>query len=129
VARRGTSKRRSQDQEAYVAKMYDGRVSPSSGAAVTDPGDVRTYSHLIECKQTGEYGKEKRSMSVKLDDFEKIADEAWSESRVPMMALRIYSPESVLADDDGNVDLAVRLVTDDEPLVRATELLVKEMQE
>lgn len=93
--------------------MYDGTVSPSSGGAAADQGDVRTTLLLIECKQTGEPEKERRSMSVKLDDFEKIADEAWSEGRTPMMALRIYSPDSVLADKQGNVDLAVRLVCDD----------------
>lgn len=113
MARRGTIKRRSQDQEAYIAKVYGGVVSPSSGAAAGDQGDVRTSQLLIECKQSGEPEKERRSMSVKLDDLEKIADEAWSEGKVPMMALRIYNPDSVLADEKGNVDLAVRLVSDD----------------
>ena len=122
MARRGTAKRRSQDQEHFVALLYGGIVSPSSGAAIRDSGDVRTESQMIECKQTGSHGKERRSMSIKLDDFEKIADEAWSEGKRPMMALRIYSPDSILANKDGYVDLAVRLINDDSRVIDAAEI-------
>jgi hypothetical protein len=68
---------------------------------------------LIECKHTGTYDKPAKSISVKLADLEKIADEAWSEGRIPAMALSIYAPSSLLADNNGFVDLIVRLQTDD----------------
>lgn len=113
MAPRGTSKWLSQWQEKRVAKTYGGVVSPSSGASDTDAGDVRTPTHLIECKHTGSFLKSAKSISVKLDVFEKIADEAWSESRAPAQALSIYAPDSVLADPDGFVDLIVYLQSDD----------------
>ena len=88
-------------------------MSPSSGASAKDAGDVRTSGELIECKQTGQMDKPAKSIRLILADFEKIADEAWSEGLAPAMALRLYAPGSVLADKDGNVDLIVRRVVDD----------------
>lgn len=96
-----------------MAKLYNGTVSPSSGAADADQGDVRTETELIECKLTGSFLKPAKSISVKLEDLEKIADEAWSEGRDPVMALCIYNPDSVLADGNGYVDLTLRLTKDD----------------
>lgn len=113
MAKRGTTKRSSTDQEAYVAKQYGGKVSPSSGGSDGDAGDVRTSDQLFECKQTGTEDKYAKSVSVKLDVFEKIADEAWSEGREPVVALRIYNPSSVLSDERGNVDFIVRLIDND----------------
>jgi hypothetical protein len=112
MAKRNTSKARSLDQENFVARTYGGRRSPSSGAQANDPGDVRTDSKLIECKQTGEVGKTPypKSFSLKLGEFEKIYEEALKIMRDPMMAVRVYNPDSPLADKDGNVDFAVRLM-------------------
>lgn len=113
MARRGSTKWLSERQEERVAKRYNGKRSPSSGAAIADQGDVRTEAQLIECKHTGTLDKPAASISIKLSDFEKIAGEAWAESRLPAMALSIYAPDSVLADNDGFVDLITRLQTDD----------------
>jgi len=126
VAKPGTTKWFSQLQERRVARRRGGRVSPSSGGHITDQGDVRVtrYPHadlpasedkgdLIECKHTGTFKKPARSISVKLDDLEKIADEAWSENRRWLLELSIYAPGSVLADQDGFVDLTVRSSWDD----------------
>jgi hypothetical protein len=108
-------------QEERVAKAYGGKRSPSSGGTDTDRGDVRTPNDLVECKHTGTYDKPARSISVKLDDLEKIFDEAASEGKDGMMALSLYAPDSVLADDGGFVDLAVRLMRNDATLVDALE--------
>lgn len=113
MAKRGSTKWLSVRQEEAIAYRYQGTLSVSSGGAVTDQGDVRTKYQLIECKTTGTFDKPAKSISLKLADLEKIADEAWSESREPVMALRIYAPDSLLADNDGNVDLIVRLLSDD----------------
>lgn len=78
-----------------------------------DQGDVRTEHELIECKHTGTFDKPAKSVSIKLSDLEKIADEAWSEGREPVMALSLYAPESVLSDVDGFIDLTTRLQGDD----------------
>lgn len=48
-----------------------------------------------------------------LDEFEKIAKEAYAEGHTPALALRYYAPESILSDVDGFVDLMVRTVGDD----------------
>jgi len=122
MAKRGSTKALSVLQEERIARAYHGMRSPSSGGAATDRGDVRIIgpleqgsrsTQLIECKHRGTYDKPAKSISVVLGDFEKIADEAWSEGRDPALALSVYAPDSVLADSGGFVDLVVRLVRDD----------------
>jgi hypothetical protein len=114
MARRGPSKRLSVDHENYIANLFDGVRSKSSGAAVTDPGDVRCEAagKLIECKLTGSVGKPAKSISVQLNVLEKIAKEAWEHSMQPALALRIVHPGHLLADKDGNIDLIVHLMSD-----------------
>jgi len=112
MAKRGTVKRKSVEQENFIAAQYNGRRSASSGAADTDQGDVRTFEHLIECKCMGNPEEPiKRPAFAK--DFEKVTQEAWSEGRIPMLAIRWYDPESILADRTGWVDVIVKRVVDD----------------
>lgn len=113
MAKPGSTKWLSIRQEEKVAKHYGGKRSPSSGAAIVDQGDVRTSDRLIECKHVGTFDKPAKSVSIKLADLEKIADEAWSEGKQPGMVLSLYAPDSVLADKDGEVNIAVRLMVDD----------------
>lgn len=80
---------------------------------MSDQGDVRTRTSLIECKHAGTYDKPAKSISIKLSDLEKIANEAWSESKQPMIGLSIYAPDSILSNHGGFVDLTVRLSDDD----------------
>ncbi len=111
-------KRFSQEQEAQIAKAYEGRVSPSSGARSNDPGDVSFSGHLVECKLTGDPATDKKSFSIKIDDLEKIHDEAHALGRTPMMAIRIYNNDSLLSGNKGYVDLVVRLLADDVDIVK-----------
>lgn len=111
MATRGSSKALSIQQEDWVARQYYGTRSASSGAADNDQGDVRTLTDLIECKVTGSPGKPAKSSLVKT--FEKIAEEAYSEGREPVVALRFYMPESILAGPTGWVDLTVRRTKED----------------
>jgi hypothetical protein len=113
LAKRGTVKEASVDQENFIAVKYGGKRSKSSGGAMHDAGDVRTTNHLIECKLTGDTLKPAKSIRLELSDLEKICDEAWAEGRTPALALRIYNPKSRLADVHGNVDVIARLVSDD----------------
>lgn len=113
MATRGSTKWLSERQENRVAKTYGGVRSPSSGAAQTDQGDVRTRTDLIECKHAGTLDKPAKSIRLELADFEKIFDEAVSEGREAVMVLGIYAPDSVLADSDGEVNFTVRLMLDD----------------
>lgn len=112
MAKRGTVKRKSVEQENFIASMYDGQRSASSGAAVTDQGDVRTDHQLIECKVMGAPEEEiKRPGFAR--DMEKITEEAWTEGRHPALAIRWYDPNSVLADRYGWCDVIIRRVADD----------------
>ena len=100
MARKGTNKARSIEHEEFIAKCYEGKRSPSSGAADHD-----------ECKTTGD--AEKPAKATLLTRMEKIADEAWAAGLEPALALRFYKPDSRLADSKGFVDLVVRRVADD----------------
>lgn len=112
MATRGSTKARSVEQEDNIARLYGGKRSASSGAADNDQGDVRSPSSLFECKMTGGPGRPiKTSKLVK--DMEKVAKEAWSEDREPVIALRFFDPDSCLSDRDGWIDLTVRLTSDD----------------
>lgn len=115
MATRGSSKALSVEHEEWVAMQYGGRRSPSSGGAAHDQGDVRTEKYLIECKLTGRPGKPAKS--TVLTHLEKIADEAYAEGREPLVALRFYSPDSMLANSQGWVDVVVRKVAEDVELV------------
>lgn len=112
MATRGSKKFRSVEQEDFIAKKVSGRRSPSSGASDKEDGDVENEVFLIECKTTGEFDKPAKSISIKLEDLEKIRDEAMVAGKVPVMALRIHNPESPLADANGNIDIMANLLKD-----------------
>lgn len=112
MAIRGSTKGLSVVQEDHIAALYRGRRSPSSGAADTDAGDVRCAKLLIECKMTGSPAKPKNPPRW-VKDFEKIAREAYSEGRDPMMAFRFFDPASILSGPDGYIDLVVRRANED----------------
>lgn len=114
MAPQGSKKALSEEHENYVASKYGGKRSRSSGGAVTDQGDVRVIDQLIECKATfGERLGKKPARSTLVRQMEKVADEAWSESKSPAIALRYYMPGSPLANNYGYVDLIVKLLEDD----------------
>src|ERR1035437_5977276 len=116
MAKLGTNKRRSLDQEHFVAQRYGGRVSPSSGGADTDAGDVRTDVSLIECKVSGIPGRETNqpappSCRESLRWLVKINQEAVEEGRIPASAIRWFDVNGEfdsLADVEGWVDVVVR---------------------
>lgn len=111
MARRGSVKALSVEHEEYIADLFGGRRSPSSGGALHDPGDVRAAPYLIECKMTGTPAEtSKKSKLAK--DFEKIAQEAHPEGLDPMLALRYYDEDSPLANREGWVDLVVMRASD-----------------
>lgn len=96
-SKKGISKR----HELWVANIFDGKRSASSGASMTDKGDVRTQTHLIECKVT------EGRIPTMVKQFEKIAQEAYEDNLDPMLCLRFFYPESKLANKNGWVDLTV----------------------
>jgi len=113
MATRGSKKWYSIQHEDFIAAKYQGKRSPSSGAAEADAGDVRTESLLFECKMTGHPGQEPKRKATLVSLMEKIADEAWEEGKSPAMAMRWFDPSSKLADRDGWVDFIIRRLGDD----------------
>lgn len=117
MAKRGTNKRKSVDQEDHLAGVYGGLRSASSGAADNDQGDIRSPTLLIEAKVTGGPGLPLKPLPKFVREFEKITEEAYSEGRIPVLALRFFAPESILADRRGWIDLALRRVSDDADVI------------
>lgn len=107
MAKRGSKKALADQHETYIARLYGGERVVNSGQTDKNKGDVKTPDHLVECKMTGEPGKEARSSLI--TRMEKIADQAWEESLEPMLALRFFMPESVLASGEGYVDVTLKL--------------------
>ncbi len=122
MARPGTVKKTSEDQEEYVAAAYGGKRSPSSGAADNDGGDVRAEFDLIECKAKGSPAHPLKNKPTLLQQFEKNAVDAHLEARSPVVALRYYWPDSPLANPKGWVDFAVRLLDEDAELRKDSTL-------
>jgi hypothetical protein len=112
MAKRGSTKDLSVRQEDFIAATYGGKRSASSGAADNDAGDVRCDDTLFECKVTGGPTRPSK-LPIFVQQMEKIAEEAYEESRHPALALRYYEPDSILANREGWIDLVVRRVDDD----------------
>lgn len=98
-------KEHSRAQEEFIARVVAGKRSPSSGASIYDDGDVDSADFIVECKMSGNPDKHAKSISLRLNDLEKVFDEAALNKKTPLMALRIYNPESLISDHKGNVDL------------------------
>lgn len=106
MAPRGSNKDISVKHEDYIARLFDGKRSKSSGAAEHDAGDVRSDRYLFECKAT------RLTVPKWVADFEKVTKEAWSEGRNPVLALRYYKPYGLLADSNGWMDFTIMLAND-----------------
>lgn len=109
VARSTFQKQWSIDHENHVAMMLGGQRTKNSGATDSQKGDVDRVSIpdldlLVECKFTGAIGLPAKSISVKLDDLEKITDEAYMDGCQPMLAIRITNEDSPIANARGHVD-------------------------
>jgi len=77
-------KKKSQKQEARVAKELDGRAQPGSGAIEHLKGDVTTDRFLIEAKRT-----DKKSISITGEWLSKIDQEALNVGKIPALVFEI----------------------------------------
>ena len=82
MAKRGTTKFKSNLQERQVASDLLGRVQIASGA-LDDKADVRSKDFLCECKTT-----EKDSYTLKVDTWNKIQKEAYKLGLCPIMCIQ-----------------------------------------
>lgn len=122
MAKRASSKWFSRLAENRCARAYNADVDPSSGAGVKTKGDSKQRvgtrraglrDQLFESKHRGTYEKSARSGTVNLAVLEKLADAAWAENREPVLHLSILDPHSPLSNEEGCVDVVVRLMEDD----------------
>lgn len=109
-----TKKELSKQHEEFIAHVYGGVRSKSSGASDTDKGDVRaaTSNTLFECKMTGAPGSDSKYTTL-IRQMEKAHDESWAEGKEAAVCLRFFCPDSPLSNVDGWVDFTVRLTADD----------------
>lgn len=94
MARKYTTKYKSNKQEKEFAKAVGGRVQIASGALWHSPSDVRSEKYLIECKTTA-----KASFAITQKHWEKIQNEALHDGlRIPILNVQLL---------DGSIDLIV----------------------
>ena len=88
-----SNKARSLKQERQVAKDFNGRVQPASGAlkSVRLKADVKSRDFLVDCKVT-KHG----SYKLNLADWRKLSAEAWQNSREPAMCIEFGEGVSVV---------------------------------
>ncbi len=78
-----TNRKKSQKQEKEVAKEFNAKTTPASGAKWSQKGDVRNSKFLIECKTTG-----KDYYRVTAKTWEKIEEEATRDHmRIPLLVV------------------------------------------
>ena len=75
-----------QGLEKLIADKFKGKVVCGSGAPKFFGGDVETEEYLIECKCT-----DKKSRSLKIDEWNKIKKQALSRSKMPMYVIQIQN--------------------------------------
>lgn len=71
-----STKSKSSEQEQFVAKYLNGRVTLQSGAGIKQKGDVRVLGALLECKT---YMEERESFTVKREWLTKIEKERFED--------------------------------------------------
>lgn len=106
LASRGSQKELSVQQEKHIAATLQGRRTINTGAGDKEKADILLddCSVLVECKYTGDVIEPAKSISVKLEDLEKVWDQAAQIGFSPALAIRITNPDSRLSDDRGHVD-------------------------
>ena len=104
MAKKGTTKYKSNLQEKSVAKQFGGKQVIASGALWFAHSDVRNDNFLIECKTT-----EKDYYSLTSKVWEKIVGEAIRDHmRIPLMAIDLEDRDRVIVfrpqDFDPEID-------------------------
>ena len=84
----------SQKHERRVESKVGGRRQAGSGNQQWAKGDIKTDTHLIECKTT-----EKKSMSIKAEWLAKITEEAQMEGRMPAVQISFENMQAGVDKD------------------------------
>jgi hypothetical protein len=84
-----------EQQERRVAKLRGGRRQPGSGSGWLHQNDVKDDEYLWEMKGT----EGRKSIIVKLEDWEKVRTNAITSGRKPAMHLQIGKRRLVVLDE------------------------------
>jgi hypothetical protein len=84
-----------EQQERRVAKLRGGRRQPGSGSGWLHQNDVKDDEYLWEMKGTAG----RKSIIVKLEDWEKVRTNAITSGRKPAMHLQIGKRRLVVLDE------------------------------
>ena len=84
----------SKRQEARIAKDISGAVTAASGAFWHRKGDVQNGVYKVEAKATAA-----KSISIKIDVWNKIRTEALLEGRIPALFLEIGGDTELVVQD------------------------------
>ena len=82
MAKTDSTKTYSSRQEKLIAKVLEGKVVTGSGARPVDPGDVKSYEWLAECKTHTEPG---HTIFFDINVWKKICNEAEGIHRKPVL--------------------------------------------
>jgi Holliday junction resolvase len=82
----------SRSQERRAAGLVGGQVVARSGAGWKRKADVRTLTHLLEMKRTDN----RKSISIKADDLEKIRRQAASIGKLPALGFELAGRDYVI---------------------------------
>lgn len=87
-----TTRDYSDKQEAYLAKLLDGRITPNSGGTKFSGGDVilDDASMLIEAKTTT---KDRKSFAIKKEWIDKAKEQAFAQGLVDSSVAFQFEPE------------------------------------
>lgn len=93
MAKRGTTKFKSDKQEKRIAKDLNAKVTIASGALDFQKADVRNDTYLVEAKTT-----EKDFYPLSISTWEKIQDQATKDGlRIPVMCIDLEDGRNSLA--------------------------------
>jgi hypothetical protein len=92
---------RSDRQERKLADRVDGKVSKGSGSGWRQRQDVRSDGVLWEMKRTDN----RKTISIKVDDWLQLRHHALQEGRVPLMHIEIENRRFVLTSEDDFLEM------------------------
>lgn len=84
-----------QKHERTTAKSFNSKVNKGSGNQWYNPSDIRTEEYLLEAKQT-----DKKSYSISLNTWNKLADEAGLVKKIPALVLRLQETDLIIISKD-----------------------------
>lgn len=98
-----TDKRRSQKQEKSVAKAFNAKTTPASGAKWGQKADVRNEDYLIECKTT-----QKDFYTITTKVWEKIRTEATKDhGRIPLLVIDLRDKDRYVVFRPQDLDVEI----------------------